>query len=318
MEGLRVGLAMWNFRFFAVVAIAAMASACASNPDLVVSDLHLSAGAVAPGAPVTIRSEVTNLGNEAVADDFGAPISATVEIGLFTRDSDPSPIKSLSSWSLPGDYPMAPGDEREAEQTILAPTGLRAGAFYVCADADPENLVNENNEDNNRRCQPLSILASPLTRADLIVENVKTLGHELASAKVSIRVKNVGDAAAAEFPIMAFSRWPRRPVMLTTCPLTEAQRVSGSAPACGGLWTRNLLQPGSSIEWIGYLTFGFGGSNFPTTPVGPQKPPIERVTIDFMADGCFAPSDQNPLPRWCRVDEIDEINNFAAKEIRVN
>lgn len=53
------------------------------------------------------------------------------------------------------------------------------------------------------------------------------------------------------------------------------------------------------------------------TPVGPSKPQDVRETVDFMADGCFGPTEKEPLPRWCRVDEIDEINNFAEKVIRV-
>jgi hypothetical protein len=302
-----------HLHFFAFAALAA----CASKPDLALTDISLSAGALAPGAPMTVRSEVTNVGKEAVADEFGAPIAAGVAIGLYARQDDPAAFADLSAWSLPGDYPMQPGEERWEEQTVLAPSSLKAGPYFVCAEADPEDLVEEDSERNNRDCAPLSILAGPLTRADLIVEQVKTLGHELASAKVSIRVKNVGEAEADLFPVMAFTRWPRRPVMLTACPLTEAQRVAGSPPACGGLWTRTKLPPGGAVEWIGYLTFGFGGSAMPVTPVGPQKPEVVKETVDFMADGCFAPADQEPLPRWCRVDEIDEINNFAAKEIRV-
>lgn len=304
-------------RWLVCFAVSAALAACASKPDLAITDLSLSASAVAPGAPVTVRSEVTNIGKEAVADEFGAPIAASVAVGLYARQDDPAAFAAMSSWSLPGDYPMGAGEERWEEQTVLAPSSLKAGPYFVCAEADPEDLVEEDSERNNRDCAPLSILAGPLTRADLIVEQVKTLGQELASAKVSIRVKNVGEAEADLFPVMAFTRWPRRPVMLTACPLTEAQRVAGSPPACGGLWTRAKLPPGGAVEWIGYLTFGFGGSNMPVTPVGPQKPEVVKETVDFMADGCFAPADQQPLPRWCRVDEIDEINNFAAKEIRV-
>jgi hypothetical protein len=300
-----------------VFALAAL-TACASKPDLVLSSLDLSTGAVAPGAPVTVRSVVSNAGGEPVADEFGAPIAAGVAIGLFAGDDDYDPFAPLSSWALPGDYPMAPGEQISESQTVLAPSGLKAGPYRVCADVDRENAVDEENERNNRACAPLTMLAGPLTRADLIVEHVKSLGHELASAKVSIRVKNVGEGPAATFPVMAFTRWPRRPVMLTACPLTEAQRISGSTPACGGLWSRQQLPPGGGVEWIGYLTFGFGGSNMPTTPVGPQRPKAEREIIDFMADGCFAPTDLEPLPRWCRIDEIDEINNFAAKEIKFN
>lgn len=308
---------MWRFRFSAFISALALGACATSGPDLVVSDLAVSPAAVAPGAPVSVRSEVTNAGRKPVADAYGAPIAAGVAIGLFTREADPTPVKPLSAWSLPGDDPMGPGEKSWQDQSVLAPSGLKAGPYYVCAEADGEGLVAEANEGNNRRCAPLSILAGPVSRADLIVEQVKTMGYELASAKVSIRVKNVGEASAGEFPVMAFLRWPRRPVLLTACPLTEAQRVAGSPPACGGLWTRQQLPPGGAVEWIGYLTFGFGGSNMPTTPVGPQKPPVVKEMVDFMADGCFAPTDPEPLPRWCRVDEIDEINNFAAKEIVV-
>jgi hypothetical protein len=308
---------MWRFRFSAFVSALALSACATSGPDLVVSDLAVSPAAVAPGAPVSVRSEVTNAGKKPVTDAYGAPIAAGVAIGLFTRQADQTPVKPLSAWSLPGDDPMGPGEKSWQDQNVLAPSGLKAGPYYVCAVADDEGLVAEADEGNNRRCAPLSILAGPVSRADLIIEQVKTMGYELASAKVSIRVKNVGEAAAGEFPVMAFLRWPRRPVLLTACPLTEAQRVAGSVPACGGLWTRQQLPPGGAVEWIGYLTFGFGGSNMPTTPVGPQKPPVVKEMVDFMADGCFAPTDPEPLPRWCRVDEIDEINNFAAKEIVV-
>lgn len=311
------GGAMARFGCLVFGAIAAALSGCASKPDLVLDGLDLSTSSVAPGAPVTVNSSVKNAGKEPVQDAFGAPISAEVAIGLFGDDDDRSPLSPLSAWSLPGDYPLAPGETVSETQTILAPSNLKAGPYRVCADVDGENLVDEENERNNRACRPLTIIAGPLTRADLIIEHVKSLGHELASAKISIRVKNVGEAPAAIFPVMAFTRWPRRPVMLTACPLTEAQRIAGSTPACGGLWTRQPLPADGAIEWIGYLTFGFGGSNMPTTPVGPQRPSAERETVDFMADGCFAPTDIEPLPRWCRVDEIDEINNFAEKIIKL-
>lgn len=304
-------------RFGVLFTAFAALAACASKPDLAITGISLSTGAVAPGAPVTVRSAVTNIGDEPVADDFGAPVAASVAIGVFTGQDAPAAVADLSAWSLPGDHPMQPGEERREEQTMLAPSSLAAGPYFVCAEADRENLVAERSERNNRDCAPLTVLASPLTRADLIVEAVKTLGQELASAKVSIRVKNVGEADAGVFPVMAFTRWPRRPVMLTACPLTQAERDAGSTPACGGLWTRAKLPPGGAVEWIGYLTFGFGGSTMPVTPVGPQKPEPVKEMVDFMADGCFAPADQEPLPRWCRVDEIDEINNFAAKEIRM-
>lgn len=303
------------WRFGSVIGALALVG-CASGPDLIVSDLYLSAGAVAPGAPVTVRSEIANAGDKPVADEFGAAIPASVGVGLFAREDDPAALRPLSAWALPGDYPMAPGEEAWQEQTVLAPSGVKAGPYFICAEADSEDEVKEKDEANNRRCEQLSILAGPLTRPDLIIEHVKALGQELASAKVSVRVKNIGEAPAAEFPVMAFLRWPRRPVLLTACPLTEAQRVAGSPPSCGGLWSRQSLPAGGAVEWIGYLTFGFGGSNVTVTPVGPTSSPRIRETVDFMADGCFAPTDQEPLPRWCRVDEIDEINNFAEKLIR--
>ncbi len=303
----------WTGSIVSVVALAA----CASGPDLFVSDLYLSSSAVVLGAPVTVRSEISNIGDRSVADEFGAPILTSVRVGLFARQNDLAALHPLSAWALSGDYSMEPEAKEWQEQTVLAPSGLKAGPYFVCADVDAEGIVDEKDEANNRRCEQLSLTVGPLTRPDLIIEQVKALGQELASAKVSIRVKNVGEAPAAEFPVMAFRRWPRRPVLLTACPLTEAQRVAGSPPACGELWSRQALPPGGAVEWIGYLTFSFGGSNMPVTPVGPSKPQDLRETVDFMADGCFGPTEKEPLPRWCRVDEIDEINNFAEKVIRV-
>jgi hypothetical protein len=305
-------------RLAVIIAAAAALAACETKPDLRFQELTLSTPVAAPGGRVDIRSTVINRGNGPVADEYGAPIAAGVDINLFEFSDDVVPIsQALGRWALPSDYPLGPGESKTERTPVLAPTNIPPGAYFICGDIDLDRAVDETNERNNRRCAPLSLTGGPVTRADLVIESAKFLGTELASAKVLLKVRNVGEAPAAPFSVSAFQRSPRTPVLVTACALTESQRVAGSLPACGGVGTLAALPKGSAVEWTAYVTFRFAGTNLPTNPIGetPTTPSPKERLVDFMADGCQSGAGA-PLPNWCRVDEMDELNNFFAVKVK--
>jgi hypothetical protein len=261
---------------------------------------------------------MTNAGGGDVVSIDGVHIPTSMDIQLFAESADFNPLAYLTGWGPSAEDPLYPGDTRSNTSTAMTPSGFLPGDYYICGDVDPGDRIEESNEDNNRACTPFTVIDGPAMKPDLIIESVKSIGVVEASYKVIIKVRNAGGVAAASFPVMAFRRSPRHPVLLTSCPLTESQRTSGGAAPCGGIWAVNPLAPGAVAEWTGYVTFPYAGG-FPTNPL-PPKPKPEKPhyeTVDFMADGCFAPVEPTPLPAWCRVDELDELNNFATKQVIV-
>ncbi|MEZ5897500.1 MAG: CARDB domain-containing protein [Parvularculaceae bacterium] len=310
---------MKNRMLFA--AMAAMASGCATTgdlPDLTVGELTVTPAASSPGGQVTITSDIVNLGHGEVVSGDGVVLPTSMDIQIFSHFDDYDPLAFLTSWGPSAEAPIGAGGAAFNTTTIATPTVLAAGGYYICGDVDSADRVYESNENNNRSCVAFTILDGPVAKPDLIIESVRAVRAVEASYEVVIRVKNAGVSAAEIFPVLAFRRAPREPILLTTCPLTSAQRAVGGQPPCPGVATVEPLAPGAVAEWTAYVTFPYAGA-MPTNPLPsrtrPQKPHSE--TVDFMADGCFAPLDPAPPSPYCRIDEIDELNNFAEKTVIV-
>ncbi len=312
-------IAVKNRMLFA--ALAAMTSACATTgdlPDLTVGELSVTPAAAAPGEQVTITSEIINLGRGDVVSSDGALLPTSMDIQIFSHFDDFNPLAFLTSWGPSADDPLGAGGAAFNTTTIATPTVLAAGGYYICADVDFADRIYESDEENNRSCVAFTILDGPVNKPDLIIESVRAVRAVEASYEVVIRVKNAGVSAADIFPVLAFRRAPREPILLTICPLTRAQRATGGQPPCPGVTTVEPLAPGAVAEWTAYVTFPYAGA-MPTNPLPgdpkPEKPHYE--TVDFMADGCFAPLDPAPASPYCRINEIDELNNFAEKTVIV-
>jgi hypothetical protein len=279
--------------------------ACATTglPDLVVSRLAVDPAEAAAGDSLVVTSEVLNAGRRA------APVA--VAVALYAAETAAEPVAELAAWTG-GAEGLAPGARLADAAPARIPLAVPPGGYFICAAADPDGVVAEQNEDDNRRCAPFTVLPGPPRAADLVIEKVTPLAEAEASRLVRIKIKNAGAAPAANFRIMAFKRAPREPLLLIECPLTEGQRAAGSPAGCGDLSHRQTLAPGASAEIDGYFAYVVAnGAAFVRQPLDPNdRPPPTTRTVDFMVDGCFPPIDRKPV--HCDVAEVDELNNFRA------
>lgn len=301
-------------RLLAGGAAFAALSACATNapqPDVTMSLLEASPAEATAGTSVSIRSAVRNAGEAAILE----PVA--VDIKLFAKTRDQPPVALLTAWeTAPGDT-LDPGETVGDEASVTIPSNVAAGSYVICADADPEDRIAESHEANNSLCAPFDIVEGPPRNADLVIEKITPLDYAQASRMVKIRIRNAGAQPADDFRIMAFKRAPRQPLLLIECPLTEGQLAAGSPASCPDLTQRTPLGPGEATELTGYFAYVVAnGASFIRQPVNPNyRPPAVRRTIDFMVDGCFPPEDGSEV--WCKVPEIDEINNFREATFKV-
>lgn len=317
--GSRRGWAMTS-RILLIAVLAAGLAACTSKPDLRFEAFSIEPATAEPGLPVTIRATVINRGKGEAVDRYKRPIPAGVDFHLFDHPNDVVPAfgSALAAFTLPDDYALGPGEVKNHRSYFEAPPGFAAGAYFVCGDIDREKEVEEERERNNRACLSLMMTDPPATRADLVIESANFLGTEKASAKVLLKVRNVGEREAAPFLVTAIQRNPRTSALLTNVALSEGQRVSGSVPPNSAVGTIAPLGHGAAIELKAYVTFLFAGSTMPTNPANgaPTTPAAKERLIDFTVDGCEAQNQNAPMPRWCRVNELDELNNFFAVKVK--
>lgn len=291
-----------------IVAAAFAVTACATA-DLTVQILTIAPTQTPAGSQVIVQSTVRNIGDKAAP----LPIQALVHV---TGDQDGAPLFELYSWERAEGPPLAPNEAVVDEAAVVTPSSLAPGGYFICADADPEDVLSESDERNNRLCAPLAILAGPIAAADLVIENVTALEEKDASLHVKVKIRNagVGDVTTP-FRIMAFKRSPREPLYLKKCPLTEGQLAAGSPSLCEDVIYAKPLAAGASGEVDGYFNYLVSGAEPLRQPLrpGPRKPSAAR-TVDFMVDGCFKPAP--PENSWCAVNEIDEINNFREARLQ--
>lgn len=297
----------------AIVGLAVLAG-CAGDPlpDLRVSQMKVTPSQTTAGSDIAIESEIANVG------DGAADAPAALAIDLYANDSVSQPLVSLHQWRQDDSDRLAPGKTvGNRKEKVEVPEDLAPGAYAVCGYADPDDDVGEMLEDNNKTCAPFAISAGPAVRADLVIEKITPLDYVEASRKVKIKIRNAGTQPASDFKIKAFRRSPRQPLLLTECPITEGQLNSGSPASCGDLTRLTAIAPGESVELTGYFAYVVAdGAEFLRQPVKSDysKPAVSR-TIDFMVDGCFPPKDGSPV--YCRIKEIDEINNFREATFKI-
>lgn len=301
-------------RTLAAGAAAAGLASCATGgpkPDVALSLLEVTPAEATAGSSVLIRSAIRNAGEAGISE----PVA--VDIELVEKARDQSPVALLTGWeTAPGDT-LEPGETVADEANVRLPSNVTAGPFAICAKTDPDDRIAEAYEDNNSRCVPFVIAAGPPRGADLVIEKVTPLDYAQASRMVKVKIRNAGALPAGDFRIMAFKRSPRQPLLLIECPLTEGQLNAGSPASCPDLTQRAPLAPGEAAELTGYFAYVVAnGASFIRQPINPNyRPPAVRRTIDFMVDGCFPPEDGGAV--WCKVAEIDEINNFREATFKV-
>ncbi|NWG91636.1 MAG: hypothetical protein HXY21_03895 [Parvularculaceae bacterium] len=284
-------------------AISLAACTTAGKPDLVVSRMAVTPSSAPAGSDLEIASGVRNDGN--------APAPADLDIGLYESAASPTPLAPLRAWALPESEPLAPGETVGDQGRVRAPAPLSPGGYFICGEADAGDRVKESDEDNNRLCASFTVVPGKPASADLVIDKVIPGEFAEASRIVTVRIRNAGTAPAkGPFRVMAFKRAPRQPLLLIECALTEGQLAAGSPSSCDDLAFDGVLAPGVARDLTGYFAHVVSnGAGFVRQPVKPGQPlQLVSRTIDFMVDGCFPPADGSPVE--CRVNEIDEINNF--------
>jgi subtilisin family serine protease/subtilase family serine protease len=108
------------------------------GPDLAVTALTAPPGA-APGVPMTMSYTVANQGG------VSAPMSS-LRFYWSTNSTLEAGDTVLASENI---GPVAPAGVVSGQATFVVPTGAAIGTFYVIAEADSSNVVQEVRENNN-------------------------------------------------------------------------------------------------------------------------------------------------------------------------
>ena len=296
---------------FSVAALAACATT-SEHPDLTVSLLETTPTQTTAGSRITINSAIRNSGSAPTGS------AAAMTVDLFSDAFGSSFLAPLTAWRQGDGETLAPGAEAVDAADIRAPSALSPGLYGICAAADPDNAIVEANEDNNRACVTLEVTPGAPKSADLIIEKVAVVEKVDASLKIKVTIKNAGSLpASGPFCIMAFRRDPRLPLLFVDCPVSEGQLAAGSPVSCNYVTQSEPLAPGASAELVGYFVYAVeGAGRLIVNWIGPGgSSPTVRRSVDFMVDGCYPPFDHSRVE--CAVDEIDELNNFKGKTLKV-
>jgi hypothetical protein len=267
-------------------------------PDLVISYLSVTPTSVAPGGVVEIVSEIRNIGTGDVPFLGSSIASTVVHLRLVTRITDAVGGDPFPGWGPHVGIPSGAAHRNTTHARI--PASKAPGVYFVCADADGDNLVAESDESNNRLCKALTVTANAArvvlptvvsVLPDLTITDVSVGVVSGVSRQVKVTVRNAGTGPATNFRIDAYQLAPKRwPLLFSVCAHLNYQ------DACSSVWETGTLAANASRTYSGWVTF----------PLDHPRGSSERV--EFMADGCFAVFDPG-LPASCRVAESNESNN---------
>lgn len=110
-----------------------------SGPDLTVASPNFTPTTIAPGDPIMVTATL-----EVSGSPYSGPVAYRVVLSEDTtiEASDPEIYRGMVTVSGIGDTAIA---------VTARPTGVRPDRYYVYVEVDPDDLVFERNENNNRR-----------------------------------------------------------------------------------------------------------------------------------------------------------------------
>jgi hypothetical protein len=294
---------------------ALLLSGCNETLDLAVDEFSISAPVAAPGAEFRVASAVANKGRAPVTSYDGVAAPVSVDVQLFSAENDYAPVFYVTGWGVSSDG-LYPGERANDDRAVLAPRGLPAGDYTICADVDFQNRIDETNESNNRLCAPFTLIGEAPSKADLVIEDVKALGLEKDSQHVRVTLRNVGAGPTLQsFPLLALAHEGAYPIYFTSCALSVADRAAGGSLPCGGIWTPERIEPGQPVTITGYVTMPLTLQSGMTVNLSGPQPKPRDIVVDIVADGCRANGMVSDLPSWCRIDEQNEINNIGSAKL---
>jgi len=293
----------------ASIAITGLLSACATGPsgrsDLVISNFTSSAYTLQAGDTMRVSINLSNIGGSTKTLSGNSSRSIGVSLSLFTNSA--TSVELPLTNFLVDDLPLRNPDETsERVLDLAAPHSLTPGSYDLCALADHDDQIQEKSEKNNLRCITITISENNFLGTDLMIENVEIIEVSYPKVHLKITVKNIGTHEAnSAFRTMAFSRYPRWPLLFEKC-----QAITKTSCNATTLTPQSNLGPGESVALEGWFTFGRTDQRqfewTGTPPAQANKP----VIIDLMVDGCFAKTDSPILSQSCFISELDELNNF--------
>lgn len=131
-------------------------------PDLVVNDLSTTTTALMAGDTLSAATTVANIGN-LDAGFFKVAFSLSAD-SVYGNGDD----ISLSGLLLVGG--LAVDDSNTSSVSLIIPSSVAMGNYYLCAMVDSESAINEGyHEDNNTRCTATMIA---VTYPDLVMTDV--------------------------------------------------------------------------------------------------------------------------------------------------
>jgi hypothetical protein len=119
------------------------------QPDLIVSSITTAATLGTAGRPIFLNISIKNQGN--------APAGPSVVFFYFSTNAVYGNKNDLFSTTTKEIGSLNPGEIFTGKISILIPENTPAGSYYLCAEADSKNTVEESDENNNTGCTSLSL-----------------------------------------------------------------------------------------------------------------------------------------------------------------
>ncbi len=228
---------------------------------------------VSAGQPVKVYGGITNDGGTAAEEFNVAFLYRKVEEGVAYEFSE------FDRVSLPG---LAPG-EAAPVMGVLNTAELRGGTYEICLLADPDDVVPELDETNNRYCTPPPfVVIGPEGKADLALADLaikpSPILRQGQTAHVMAKIANRGKGPAGPFAVQFFYQYRPRAGGDPESILFATKRLSG-------------LEVGETVTLQVNLTTG--------------KLSYGDYTITAVVDGAD------------EVRELDETNNQAERILTI-
>ena len=203
-------------------------------PDLLLTALSTTTTAIAPGNPMSAANTVKNQGTAAA----GAFVNA-FHLSLDTVYGNADDIVFATARSIASLAAGASSAATTGNLTVPATTPL--GDYFLCARADDNAAVPEQDENNNTRCTTATI---KVASADLIMTAVSCPASGMTGAVISVSdtVKNQGQGSITASFTVGYYLSPD--VVITTADTRVGTRsVTGLAANASKSGTVNVTVP---------------------------------------------------------------------------
>ncbi len=271
------------------------------GPDLVVSSLSAPSFAGA-GAEVIVTDTTENSGGGS------APSSRTAFYLSTDGLLDGSDIK-LKGRAVPA---LAAGGSSTAATSLMIPSGITTGVYYIIAKADGPDLVSETNETNNTRIAPIKI------GPDLVVSSftVPSIGKHGAAVIVTDTTENSG---GGDSPASTTGFY------LSTDGLLDADDVvlgSRAVPvlAAGGSSTAatSLMIPPGTTTGVYYIIAKADGPDLVSETNETNNARVAPIKIgpDLVVSSLSAPSFAEPGAAFIVTDTTENSGGGGAPSSR--